>query len=116
MSIWQYGCRNPPPTNDFKSTVNDPHHGLGRALAQCVRPCNRVNRPRPSNKRGCVSRGHSEPADTEQIRTFSGFSQFFVQCTKMLFPMGGWVCVYFLKSVRKGLENAPGTRVYLTDM
>ena len=37
----------------------------------------------------------------EQIRTFSGFSQFFVQCTKISFRRGG-VCVYFLKSVRKG--------------
>ena len=45
--------------------------------------------------------GHPLGANMEQIRSFSGFSQFFVQCTKISFRRGG-VCVYFLKSVRKG--------------
>ena len=50
-----------------------------------------------------ISLGHPLGANMEQIRTFSGFSQFFVQGTKISFHGGGGgVCVYFLKSVRKG--------------
>ena len=48
-----------------------------------------------------ISRGHSERANMEQIRNFSGFSHVLVQCTKISFHMGG-VCVCFSKSVRKG--------------
>ena len=56
--------------------------------------------------------GTFRTCNTEHIRPFSGVSQLFVQCTKMLFAGGGGgVCVCFLKSVRKGLENEPGARV-----
>ena len=48
-----------------------------------------------------ISLGHPLGAHMEQIRTFSGFSQFFIQGTKISFHRGG-VCAYFLKSVRKG--------------
>ena len=41
-----------------------------------------------------ISRGHSERANTEQIRNFSGFSHVLVH--------RGGVCVCFSKSVRKG--------------
>ena len=36
-----------------------------------------------------ISLGHPVGANTEQIRTFSGISQFFVQCTKISFCRGG---------------------------
>ena len=41
-----------------------------------------------------ISRGHPEYANAEQIRNFSGFSQFLVQCTKMSLPVGGGGYVY----------------------
>ena len=41
-----------------------------------------------------ISQEHSEPANTEQIRTFSWFSQSFVQCTEMSFHWGGGGYVY----------------------
>ena len=36
-----------------------------------------------------ISLGHPLGANTEQIRTFSGFCQFFVQCTKISLRRGG---------------------------
>ena len=41
-----------------------------------------------------ISKGHSEHANAEQIRVFSGFSQFFVQSTKISFRRGGYVYAF----------------------
>ena len=58
-----------------------------------------------------ISLGDIRDMPTRSKFTFcSGFSQFFVQCTKISFRRGVWhklcsgVCVYSLKSVRKGKE------------
>ena len=53
----------------------------GVKMQKCLRPQNLLKH---------ISWGHSVPANTEQIRTFSGFSQFFVQCTKISFCRGGY--------------------------
>ena len=55
-----------------------------------------------------ISRGHSVCANAVAFDTFSGFSQLLVRCTKIPFPGGGGVCVYFLKSGQR-LPTPPPT-------
>ena len=49
-----------------------------------------------------ISRGHSECDNAVGFGTFRGFSELLVQCAKISLSLWGGVCVYFLKSVRKG--------------
>ena len=59
--------------------------------------------------RGCihVSLGHPVGANMEQIGTFSGFSQFFVQCTKISFRRGG-MCTLFEICEKRPFQKCMG--------
>ena len=54
-----------------------------------------------------ISLGHPLGANTEQIRTFSGFSQFFVQCTKIS-SVGGGMCILFEICEKRPFQKCMG--------
>ena len=56
-----------------------------------------------------ISLGHPLGANTEQIRFFSGFSQFFVQCTKISSCRGGGgMCILFEICEKRPFQKCMG--------